>query len=80
MAHKKGMGSSRNGRDSNSQRRGVKRFGGQTVSAGSVLIRQRGQEFKPGKNVGMGRDYTLYAKVDGTVSFPKPRVISITPQ
>ncbi|MBI4846700.1 MAG: 50S ribosomal protein L27 [Candidatus Omnitrophica bacterium] len=77
MAHKKGAGSSRNGRDSNSQRLGLKHFGGESVRAGAVLIRQCGQKFKPGKNVGMGRDYTLYALVDGKVNFPKPKVVSI---
>ncbi|GAB4348761.1 MAG: 50S ribosomal protein L27 [Candidatus Abyssubacteria bacterium] len=69
MAHKKAGGSSRNGRDSNSQRLGVKRFGGQTVSAGSILVRQRGTVFLPGTNVGVGRDHTLYAKIDGVVDF-----------
>ena len=80
MAHKKGMGSTRNGRDSQSQRLGVKRFGGQLVSAGSILIRQRGTRFFPGLNVGMGKDYTLFAKVAGKVAFNKPRVISILPE
>ena len=69
MAHKKAGGSSRNGRDSNSQRLGVKRFGGQQVRAGNILVRQRGTVFTPGLNVGMGRDHTLFARVDGTVSF-----------
>ena len=69
MAHKKGGGSSKNGRDSNSQRRGVKRFDGQLVSAGSILVRQLGTKFEPGLNVGQGRDYTLFAKVEGTVKF-----------
>jgi len=69
MAHKKGVGSSRNGRDSNAQRLGVKAFGGQTVSAGSIIIRQRGTKFKMGINVGMGTDHTLFAKVDGRVRF-----------
>ena len=69
MAHKKGLGSSRNGRDSNSQRLGVKRFGGQVVTAGSIIVRQRGTKFKPGLNVGLGCDDTLFAKVDGTVRF-----------
>lgn len=69
MAHKKGQGSSRNGRDSNAQRLGVKRFGGQTVTGGSILVRQRGTRFKPGDNVGRGSDDTLFAKVDGTVQF-----------
>lgn len=69
MAHKKGQGSSRNGRDSNAQRRGVKRFGGQAVTAGSIIVRQLGTKFHPGRNVGMGNDYTLFALVDGTVRF-----------
>lgn len=69
MAHKKGVGSSRNGRDSNSQRLGVKRFGGQLVSGGSILVRQRGTKFKPGLNVGIGSDDTLFAKVTGVVKF-----------
>ena len=71
MAHKKAGGSSRNGRDSQSKRLGVKRFGGETVSAGSILVRQRGTKFHPGKNVGCGKDHTLFAKVDGKVSFIK---------
>lgn len=71
MAHKKGQGSSRNGRDSNAQRRGVKRFGGQAVTAGSILVRQVGTKFHPGSNVGMGNDYTLFALVDGTVRFDR---------
>ncbi len=69
MAHKKGQGTSRNGRDSNSQRLGVKRFDGQFVSGGSILVRQRGTRLKPGENVGVGRDDTLYAKVSGVVRF-----------
>jgi large subunit ribosomal protein L27 len=69
MAHKKGVGSSRNGRDSNAQRLGVKRFGGQLVSGGSILVRQRGTRIKPGKNVGIGSDDTLYAKITGVVEF-----------
>ena len=69
MAHKKGQGSSRNGRDSNSQRRGVKVFGGEEVSAGSILVRQLGTVIHPGTNVGLGRDYTLFALVDGTVTY-----------
>ena len=77
MAHKKGMGSSRNGRDSRSQRLGTKRFAGQFVKAGSILIRQRGTKFFPGINVGAGRDHTLFAKVDGMVVFNKPRLISV---
>ncbi|MCH3907575.1 MAG: 50S ribosomal protein L27 [Sphaerochaeta sp.] len=69
MAHKKGGGSSRNGRDSNSQRLGVKRFGGQVVKAGEIIVRQHGTKFHPGRNVGMGTDYTIFAKVPGTVLF-----------
>ncbi len=69
MAHKKGLGSTKNGRDSIAKRLGVKRFDGQVVRAGNVLVRQRGTKFKPGKNVGMGRDYTLFALVDGVVEF-----------
>ena len=71
MAHKKGQGSSRNGRDSKPQYRGVKVFGGQTVPAGSILVRQVGQTFHPGTNVGVGKDYTLWAKVDGVVTFER---------
>ena len=71
MAHKKGQGSSRNGRDSNAQRRGVKRFGGQAVTAGSILVRQVGNKFFPGNNVGQGKDFTLFALKDGTVEFDK---------
>ena len=71
MAHKKGQGSSRNGRDSKPQYRGVKVFGGQSVSAGSILVRQVGQSFHPGQNVGVGKDYTLWAKVDGVVKFER---------
>ncbi len=74
MAHKKGGGSSRNGRDSNSQRLGVKVFGGQLVPAGSVILRQRGTRFMPGRNVGLGRDDTLFAKVEGKVEFSGSRV------
>lgn len=71
MAHKKGGGSSRNGRDSNSQRLGVKRFGGEKVSAGSIIVRQRGTRFTPGVNVGIGSDDTLFAMSDGIVQFHK---------
>jgi large subunit ribosomal protein L27 len=71
VAHKKAGGSSKNGRDSNSQRRGVKRFGGQVVRAGNILVRQLGTRIHPGSNVGLGRDYTLYAKVDGIVTYEK---------
>ena len=73
MAHKKGQGSSRNGRDSNGQRRGMKVFGGQTVSAGSILVRQLGTRIHPGRNVGLGKDFTLFALSDGTVSYGKSR-------
>ena len=73
MAHKKGQGSSRNGRDSNGQRRGVKVFGGQKVRAGSILVRQVGTKIHPGQNVGVGKDYTLFAKCDGVVSYGKSR-------
>jgi large subunit ribosomal protein L27 len=69
MAHKKGAGSTKNGRDSNAQRLGVKMFGGQKVRAGNILIRQRGMKFKPGVNVGCGKDFTLYAIADGIVKF-----------
>ena len=69
MAHKKGQGSSRNGRDSNAQRRGVKKFGGEKVIAGNILIRQCGTKWHPGRGVGQGNDYTLYALVDGVVKF-----------
>jgi len=83
VAHKKGQGSSRNGRDSNSQRLGVKRFGGQLVTGGSVLVRQRGTKFFPGENVGRGRDDTLFAKVSGIVRYRdhgrQGRTISIEP-
>ncbi len=69
MAHKKGLGSTRNGRESESKRLGVKRFGGQVVQAGNILVRQRGTRFWPGQNVGMGRDHTLFALIDGVVLF-----------
>lgn len=69
MAHKKGGGSSRNGRDSNPQYLGIKRYAGETVSGGSILVRQRGTKFFPGTNVGLGKDYTLFAKVDGIVKY-----------
>ena len=69
MAHKKGQGSTRNGRDSNAQRRGVKRFGGEKVIAGNIIVRQCGTKFRPGLNIGMGKDYTLFALVDGIVRF-----------
>ena len=71
MAHKKGQGSSRNGRDSPGQRRGVKLFGGQTAKAGNIIVRQLGTRIFPGTNVGMGRDYTLFAKADGVICFER---------
>ena len=71
MAHKKAGGSSKNGRDSNGQRRGVKRYSGQDVKAGNILVRQLGTRIHPGENVGMGKDYTLFAKIDGTVSYER---------
>lgn len=74
MAHKKGMGSSRNGRDSNAQRLGVKRFAGQIVTAGSIIVRQRGTKFRPGRNVGRGKDDTLFATADGRVDFRRTGV------
>ena len=80
MAHKKGQGSSRNGRDSNAQRRGVKRFGGQAVRAGNILVRQVGTKFHAGKNVGQGKDYTLFALCDGTVMFDREgRRVNVVP-
>jgi large subunit ribosomal protein L27 len=82
MAHKKGVGSSRNGRDSNSQRLGAKAFGGQTVKGGSILMRQRGTKFHPGLNVGIGKDDTLFAKIPGVVEYAQARgrrVINIHP-
>lgn len=71
MAHKKGQGSTRNGRDSNAQRRGVKVYGGQAAKAGNILVRQVGTRIHPGRNVGMGRDYTLFALIDGTVQYAR---------
>ena len=71
MAHKKGQGSSRNGRDSRGQRLGVKHFGGEVISAGSIIVRQRGTKMHPGNNVGLGRDHTLFALLDGRVQFEK---------
>lgn len=83
MAHKKGQGSSRNGRDSNAQRLGVKAFAGEEVTGGSILVRQRGTRFKPGRNVGRGKDDTLFAKVGGVVAFQsrgqKGRFIHVDP-
>jgi len=84
MAHKKGVGSSRNGRDSNAQRLGVKRFGGEQVPAGSILVRQRGTRFQPGRNVGIGGDDTLFAMIEGVVHFKKfskaRKVVSVLPK
>jgi large subunit ribosomal protein L27 len=83
MAHKKGGGSSRNGRDSAGQRLGVKRFGGEKVSPGSIIIRQHGTKFHPGQNVGLGRDFTLYATVEGYVKFESRngrKLISVYPE
>jgi len=83
MAHKKGVGSSRNGRDSNGQRRGVKAFSGQTVSAGSIIVRQCGTRIYPGENVGMGKDYTLFSLIDGVVKFRRmgrsKKSVSVSP-
>jgi large subunit ribosomal protein L27 len=82
MAHKKGLGSSRNGRDSNAKRLGVKVFAGQTVTGGEIIVRQRGTRFKPGVGVGMGRDHTIFAKSPGVVDFStgwRGRVISVSP-
>ena len=80
MAHKKGQGSSRNGRDSNSKRLGVKKFGGEVVTAGNIIIRQRGSRFRPGTNVGVGRDWTLFALTDGRVAFEKAkRRVNVVP-
>jgi large subunit ribosomal protein L27 len=77
MAHKKGQGSTRNGRDSNPQYLGVKRYGGQRVCAGTILVRQRGTHFHAGRYVGVGSDYTLYAKADGVVTFGPNNIVSI---
>ena len=79
MAHKKGGGSTRNGRDSNAQSRGVKRFGGQTVRAGNIIVRQCGTRFLPGQNVGLGKDYTLFALKDGLVQFSGRKVHIVAP-
>lgn len=79
MAHKKGLGSSRNGRDSNAKRLGVKRFGGQLVKAGNIIIRQRGTKFRPGLNTSMGRDHTIFALCNGRVRFSAAKVINIIP-
>ncbi len=77
MAHKKGQGASRNGRDSNAQNRGIKKYGGQAVRAGNIIVRQCGTKFRPGKNVGLGRDYTIFALVDGTVQFGTQRRVNV---
>ena len=80
MAHKKGQGSTRNGRDSNAQRRGVKKYGGERVLPGNILIRQRGTKWHPGRNVGMGSDYTLFSLIEGTVFFDRDgRRINVVP-
>ena len=83
MAHKKGLGSSKNGRDSNAQRLGVKRYGGELVSGGSIIVRQRGTKFKPGLNVGLGKDDTLFARITGLVQFRDRgrmgKFVSVTP-
>ena len=80
MAHKKGQSSSRNGRDSNPQMRGIKIFGGQTIRAGGIIVRQCGTKFHPGRNVGRGKDYTLYSKIDGIVQFQKrTRKVNVLP-
>jgi len=71
MAHKKGQGSSRNGRDSNAQRRGIKVFGGQKINAGSIIVRQVGTKIHPGNNVGLGKDYTIFSKIDGVVMYER---------
>ncbi len=71
MAHKKGQGSSRNGRDSNAQRRGIKVFGGQKINAGAIIVRQVGTKIHPGKNVGLGKDYTIFSKIEGIVTYEK---------
>ena len=84
MAHKKAGGSSRNGRDSQSKRLGVKRYGGEVISAGSIIVRQRGTQVHPGDNVGIGKDHTLFAKITGTVNFAikgpfKKKIVSVVP-
>ena len=79
MAHKKGQGSSRNGRDSNAQHRGVKRYGGQFVTAGTIIVRQLGSKFKPGRNTSLGKDWTLFATADGVVEFGTGRRIHVNP-
>lgn len=79
MAHKKGMGSTRNGRDSASKRLGIKKYEGELVKPGAILIRQKGTKFKPGSNVGIGKDYTIYSKISGKVIFNKAKTVSVLP-
>ncbi len=79
MAHKKGGGSTKNGRDSNSQRRGIKRYGGEIVTPGAIIVRQCGTKIHPGKNVGVGRDWTIFAKIPGRVTFESRRRVSVYP-
>ena len=79
MAHKKGQGSSRNGRESRAKYLGIKRYAGQRVTAGTILVRQRGTRFRPGRNVGVGSDYTLFAKADGLVEFSSARRVNVRP-
>jgi large subunit ribosomal protein L27 len=82
MAHKKGGGSTRNGRDSNAQRLGIKRYGGEVVNTGMIIVRQRGTKYRPGNNVGLGKDYTIYSLIDGQVTFENKlgrKVISVYP-
>lgn len=79
MASTKAQGSSRNGRDSNSKRRGIKRFGGEIVRTGTILVRQKGTVYRPGLNVGIGRDFTLFALKDGKVDFPKQKTVAVLP-
>jgi large subunit ribosomal protein L27 len=80
MAHKKGQGSSRNGRDSNAQHRGVKRYGGQFVTGGTIIVRQLGSKFKPGRNTALGKDWTLFATADGVVEYGTGRRVNVNPQ
>ena len=79
MAHKKGQGASRNGRDSNAQFRGIKKYGGEAVKPGTIIVRQCGTRFKPGVNVGLGNDYTIFSLIGGKVKFERNRVISVLP-
>ena len=80
MAHKKGQGSTRNGRDSNPQYRGVKAYGGEVVKAGAIIVRQRGTQFHPGRNVGVGKDWTLFALAEGVVEFAPGRKVNVLPR